>query len=359
MGLPEILIDFKRKASSVINRSAMGIVALILKDDTGTFNAKEYAPSDTINASDWTPENKDYIEKALLGSPNKVIVERIATTATDYNEALTRLINKRWNYLAIPGIEAIETSVIATWIEARRDTNKKTFKAVLPNEAADHEGIVNFTTTNIVVGEKTYSTAEYTSRIAGALAGLPFTRSATYLVLPEVTSITEHEDPDIDIDSGELILVNDGTSIKIGRGVNSLVTIPTNATSGTIEKTEDFKKIKVVEIMDMIQVDITDTFNQNYVGKVPNTYDNQVLFFNSVNTYFDTLEDDELLDPSYDNRSEVDVVAQRAAWEESGVDTSSLSDQEIKEMSFKSNVFAGGNIKIVDAMEDLGFQIYM
>ncbi|MCX8042491.1 MAG: hypothetical protein N3A56_08425, partial [Thermodesulfobacteriaceae bacterium] len=115
MGLPEIVIDFKTKAASIIQRSERGIVALILKDSTNkTFDTKVYTSIDEINASDWTAKNKDYIEKTFLGIPSKIIVERIDVDATDYNAALQRLANKKWNYLAIPGIEQSDVANIST-----------------------------------------------------------------------------------------------------------------------------------------------------------------------------------------------------------------------------------------------------
>lgn len=350
MGLPEINIEFSGKAVSAIKRSAMGIVALILKDDTGIFDSKEYKSVDEVQATDWTADNLDLIQKTFLGLPSKVIIERIATTATDLNAALTRLKIKKFNYLAVPDATTTETTSLATWIKSERTNSNRTVKAVLANNAADHEAIINFTTEGIKVGDKTYTAADYCARIAGILAGLPFTRSSTYYVLSEVESITESADPNLDIDSGKLILVNDGDKIKIGRGVNSLVTT-------TTDKTEDFKKIKVVEVMDMIVDDIRDTFNNSYVGMVPNIYDNQVLFFTSVNTYFKGLAAEDILDPNFDNRAGVNIEAQRLAWEGIGTDTTEWDDQKVKEMSFKSNVFTAGNVKIVDAMEDLDFQI--
>ena len=350
MGLPEILIEFKTNAVTAVKRSALGIVALIVKDDTPTFESKEYRDVSEILSTDYTAANLDYIKKAFDGTPSKVIVEVVGTEASDYTTALARLAVKKWNYLAIPGIEQTETTDIVSWIKSKRDNDKKTFKAVLPNAEADHEGVINFTTDGIVVGEKTYSASEYTTRIAGILAGLPFTRSATYYELPEIEAITESTTPDADIDNGELILINDGETFKIGRGVNSLKTT-------TIDKSEDFKKIKVVEVMDMISDDIRDTFKNSYVGKVPNTYDNQVLFFTSVNAYFKGLEGDDILDPNYANLATVDVQAQRLAWEGIGTDTTDWDDLKVKNMSFKSNVFAAANVKITDAMEDLTFSI--
>ena len=61
------------------------------------------------------------------------------------------------------------------------------------------------------------------------------------------------------MDNGKLILINDGTKIKIARGVNSLTT-----TSDS--KGDDFKKIKIMEAVDMIRDDIRTTFEDEFVG---------------------------------------------------------------------------------------------
>ena len=234
MGLPEINIVFQSKAETAIKRSANGIVALILRDATKSdITSYSYTNESEVVKSHWTTTNYDYISKTFLGGPQRVIVERIGAEDT-YDDALARLKNKKWNYLAIPSLADNEKD-IADWIIAQRNA-KKTFKAVLPY-AANNEGIINFATNDIKVGTKVYTTAEYCCRIAGLLAGLPMTEGATYQTLAEVESITESTTPDDDIDGGKFILINDGEKVKVGRGVNSLVTL-----SG--DKTEDMKKIK-------------------------------------------------------------------------------------------------------------------
>ena len=352
MGLPQINIDFLGKAVSAIQRSERGIVALILKDDTPAATTYSYKDVEDLVTTEWLPENLDYIKKTLLGTPAKVIVEVISSESADYTEALRRLTSTRFNYLAIPSIKAEQTADVITWIKSKRKNDKKTAKAVLPNAAGDDEGIINFTGSGIKVGEKTYSTAEYTTRIAGILAGLPFTRSSTYYVLAEVESITEPTDPDTAIDAGELILINDGEKIKIGRGINSLITT-------TTRKTEDFKSIRIIEVLDLIQDDIRTIFNDEYVGKVNNIYDNQVLFITAVNAYFKSLAGDEILDSNTTNQAEINVSSQRLAWEAIGTDTSTWDDQAVKETSYKKNVFLKGNVKPIDAMEDLDFNIFI
>ncbi|MFD3271519.1 phage tail sheath subtilisin-like domain-containing protein [Paenibacillus dendritiformis] len=352
MGLPEINITFSSLSVSAIQRSQRGIVALILKDDTNeSFNTKEYTSPADIDTKDWTPTNLQYIHDTFLGVPSKVIVERLNEEETGYGAALTRLANKRWNYLAVPGITSVDAASVSTQIKTWRDNHKKIFKAVLPNHAADHEGVINFTTEGIAVGLNTYSASQYTARIAGILAGLPLTRSATFYELPEVEAIADSETPDKDIDDGKLILVNDGEKIKIGRGVNSLTTT-------TASKGDDFKKIKIIEGHDMVQEDITRTFNDNYAGKVNNSYDNQALLITAINAYLKGLEGD-VLDPSADNLVGVDIEAQRQAWESVGTDTSAWDDQKVKESSFQSKVFLNGRLKFLDAVEDLTLKVHV
>ena len=74
-------------------------------------------------------------------------------------------------------------------VKTMRDSKRMKVKAVLPNIAADHEGIINFTTGDIVVGDKTYTAGQYCSRIAGILAGTPLNVSSTYFVLSEVDDV--------------------------------------------------------------------------------------------------------------------------------------------------------------------------
>ena len=347
MGLPEIDIKFSTLAVSAIQRSQRGIVALILRDSTQTEKLYEYRTVLDVDPADWTETNLQYIKDVFLGVPSRVIVVRGEGTE-NYNSELSILQNKRWNWLAIPGISTSDTSDVASWIKSMR-ASKKTFKIVLPNHTGDHEAIVNFTTEGIEVGENTYSASQYTARIAGILAGLGLDRSATYYELPEVEAITESADPNEDIDNGKLILIKQDGKVKIGRAVTSLTTT-------TVAKSKLFKKIKLVEGMDLIQEDITRTFNNEYVGKVNNSYDNQVLFITAVNAYLRGLEGT-VLDANHDNAVGVDIQAQRNAWEGIGTDTSEWSEQEVKEMSFQSNVFLAGNFKFLDAMEDLTMAI--
>lgn len=345
MGLPKINIEFITAANTAVSRSANGIVALILTDDLqkGTVTSIYETEADVVK-SHWSAANLDYLNKVFMGNPARVIVERIGADE-DYSAALGRLKNKNWNYLSIPAISEEEAQKIAGWITAQRAA-KKTFKAVL-NYAANDEGVINFATEDIKVGSKTYTAAEYCCRVAGLLAGLSLNKSCTYAVLPEAESITESLEPDKDIDAGKLILINDGEKIKIARGVNSLATL-------SDDKTNDMKKIKIVDGMDLMRDDIRNAFESNYIG-LANSYDNKIVFINAVNQYFETLESNGVLYDEYDNHAEVDVGAQREYLNQ----PLAVSDAEVKRMPTGSEMFVEAFVKFQDAIEDLSFRVYM
>lgn len=350
MGLPKILIEFKTLAETIISRSERGIVAVILKDNSNTTETHTYSKESEITKSHYTASNLAYLSLIFKGGPSKVIVERVPSDG-DIAVALERLKNKQWYYLTVPGITDDEKETVLQFIKEQRTQYHKTFKAVLPDCAADFEGIVNFATDNIKVGAKTYTTAEYCARIAGILAGLPLNRSATYYVLSEVESITESETPDEDVDNGKLILINDGTKIKIARGVNSLTTF-------TDEKGQDFSKIKIVEAIDMIRDDIRTTFEDEFVGKVENSYDNKIVFIAAVNKYFKDLASRGVLYDKFDNKAEIDIDATRE-YLSKNKDVSEWDDESIKTANTGTNVFVKGNVQIQDAIEDLNFGIYI
>ena len=350
--LPNINVTFTEIGVSAIKRSGRGIVALILKDDTPTFETKEYTRLDKVDREDFTEDNYDLIRNVFMGTPSKVVVEVMKTTADDVSDVLSRLNTKRVNYLAMPDAETSEVTEIATFVKSANKNDHKTFKAVLANNEGDDEGIANFTTEDMKVGNKVYTTKEFTARMAGILAGISLDRSATYYVIPEVESIKAIEDADTAIGNGELILIDDGEKVKIGRAVNSLVTTTTT-------KGDSFKKIKIVEGVHLMKDDIRTTFEDNYVGKYINNYDNKVLFITGINAYFKQLEIAYILDRSHDNKAEIDVNAQRLYIEGKGISTDEMSEQDIKEYNTGSNVCVKANVKYVDAMEDLDFNVFM
>lgn len=394
-GMPKVLITFKTKSTTAITRSARGIVVMILKNET-TDIMKSYKISDVtdIPAKGLTDKNIDLIKKCLLGTPLRILVytiplDNVENATVDQNTVLKSIANLKWNYICAPTATGSEHEDLASWIKTERNNKYKTFKAVLANTEADDKGVINFCTGNIkvpnpdyvenvdeapaaIIGEAmisdsivasddtvqpytVYTATEYTARIAGILAGLSLDRSATYYQLKEVESVETYEDIDTLIDNGQLLLVDegDGDGVKIARACNSLTTFTTDVG-------QDFRFIKIVECIDMIQDDIRDTFKSDYAGKVINDYNHKMNFISAIMVYFNGLKGNVLDNsPTVQNYVDIDEEQQKNYAVLHGDNVGEMSVQQIREYNTGTNVYLTGRITPVNAMEDLTINFSM
>lgn len=360
MKMPSINVVFKEKGITAIERSQRGIVLLILKEETLP-SETEY----TLYTVDDVPGelsdfNKEQLELALRGyinTPRKVIAEIIQSDTEGYADTLKLLENRRFDYLVIPDIEEEQIDTIATWVKGMRTNKDKRIKAILPDCTADTEGVISFVNKVIQTKAKTYTTAEYCSRIAGIIAGTPMTIACTYAPVPEIIGcdVWTQEEMDSMVDGGKLFFFFDGEKVKLGRGVNSFVT-------KAQDKGTSFQKIKLVDLMDMMHDDIKTTAQDNYLGKYANGYANRCLLVTAVQGYLDQLAQDGLLEKGQ-NTAYIDVESTKIWLESNGKYTkdelAEMSDMEVKVANIGSNVFLGVDASLLDAMEDVTVTVHI
>lgn len=354
---PEVNISFIEKGASAIQRSERGVVALVLKDtvEGGPFAVYSVAGI----PSGLSEENEQAVKDALIGyqvSPRKVIVYIMDSSegsdlTEEYKKMMTYFEQTKFDWMAIPSVETDEkTEDIASWIKSLRTVEKLMRKAVLPNSASDSEGIVNVAS-SLYKGGVELKPESCCARIAGLICGTPMRISATYAPLMEMEDCTRlnKEAADAAVGAGKLVFIWDGEKVKLNRAVNSFVTT-------TDTKGESFKKIKLVEIMDMIYDDIHSTAEDSYIGKYANSYDNKCLLITAINAYFNELIRTGLLASGY---CEIDIDSQRIYLQSQGEKVEEMSDQQIKEANTGSHVFLTAHISILDAMEDIQLEIYI
>lgn len=348
MGMPGVSVSFTEVAATAVKRGERGIVAMIIKDVVPEKNPVEILTVTDIPKT-LSDANKKQIELVLMGyvnAPKKVIVYVLANEATDYSEALEWLEVNKFDYLVAPTCATDnQATAIATWIKSMRDNGKKV-KAVLPNTESDSEGIINFTTNDLEDADgNIYEAESYCSRIAGIIAGTPLTIACTYAPVPELVNCERLTKAQMDeaVDAGKLIVFHDGEKVKIARGVNSFVTI--NGTKGN-----QFKKIKIVEAMDMINDDIIRTAEDSYLGKYANSYDNKCLLVSAISSYFNSLMKEGILSSG---TVEIDIEANRNYLLSKGYDVSVMSDDDVKRADTDDKVFLTAAIKILDAIEEI------
>ncbi|MEE0514755.1 MAG: phage tail sheath C-terminal domain-containing protein [Emergencia sp.] len=348
MGLPNIVVTFKEKAATAITRSERGIVCLVMNDATKTDPFYEYRSILDVSEEDWSEDNLKALKDAFLDGPSKVYAVRLETEKK-FSDAEAALDKIKINWLAYIGAD--QTGV-ADYVKKRNmKPVSAAIKAVVHSQTADDIHVVDFANTKVKrKGEEEIEGYKYLGRIAGMLAALPMTRSCTYYKFDDLESVTDAADIDAAVDKGEFVLFNDYGTVKAARGVNSATTI----------ENPDLKKITIIEGMDLMKEDIIETFKAQYVGQYKNNLDNQSVFLASVNTYYRQLAHEQILDSGFSNLAQIDTEKQRQAWVNSGkTEAMDWDDETVKKNTFRSNVYLKGNVKFLDAIEDLEFDIFL
>lgn len=355
---PKIMVTFTELGITAITRGDKGTVALILRED-GITNPFAITQASQIPEG-LGKENIDCIKRTFLGyvtPPKKVIVFPMAGTSAPVagETAPSRTLNNALDYMQGQVADYIcgpldctreEAGDIASWVKSQRLTEGSKIKAVLPELPADSYPIVNFCGTGMTDGTTVWSPAAYCSRIAGAFAGTPMKISATYCPLPELTGCDHlsREAADEAVGAGKLVLRWDGRQVKLNRAVNSLIT----TSQGMLDS---FKKIKLVEIMDLIRTDISQTCEDDYVGKFANSYDNKMLLVSAIRGYLMGLARDSLIKTGFTVELDTEAIEEYLA--SRGVNTEGMSPQQLKEADTGSHVFILVRCKILDAIEDI------
>lgn len=362
MGLPEISVYFKEKGIAAIESAKRGIILLLLNDASVQAVTKYTVFDNDDIPKTLSEDNKKQIELALIGyqtTPYKIVVLAFPKTGrtADINAKLKAAEALKFTYLVYPEATTEESTTIATWIKAQRTQKDNKVKAVLFKTAADNEGIINVTNEYFEVKTKKYTGQQYLSRIAGLICGTPATIACTFAPLPEVTGVefVDRETLDSRIDNGEFVVFDDGEKIKVARGVNSFVTTVQN-------KGKSFKKIKLVELMDMVHDDIKKTAEDNYLGKYANSYDNRCLLITAINGYFLELEANSLAEKGKNNCS-IDVEATKIYLMNNGRKTKEelkqMKEIDIKYENIGDNVFLTAEMSLLDAIETIKLPIHI
>lgn len=354
MGLPTLTFTLKRAAAAVSSRIANGAVALILRDSKANGVHTVCRESDipaTLGA-----ENIAYIKRALIGhinAPSAVYVSVVGTSGT-IAAGFSALAAYTYDYIAgPPDMTAADATALAGLVKGQRRL-RYIGKAVLPETAADDEGVINFVSGGIAAGGSSpYSAAAYCSRIAGMLAGTPAECSATYAKLPEVTAVTATENPDTAVEAGKLFLIDDGRVRKLSRAVTSKTTLGENEPPA-------LKKIKMTAAIDLIRYYAVTSIEDDYCGKCANTYDDKCVLLLGLREYLKSLEGAKVLRDG-SSGAELDAEATRsyligratsAGDSAEAARLRALDDAQIIKEDTGSKVLVKLYGYIMDAMED-------
>lgn len=168
------------------------------------------------------------------------------------------------------------SSLYVEYVKRLRDKLGIKLQAVVYNNAADYEGVVNVKNT----AEESTTAAIYW--VTGVIAGCEINKSNTNKTYDgEFDIVADYTQAQLEasIDAGEFVLHKVGDETRVLVDINSLVTT-------TEEKGEDFKSNQTIRVLDQIATDVSSVFNTKYLGKIANNESGRTSLWNDVATLF-------------------------------------------------------------------------
>lgn len=357
LGLPSVSVVFAQAAEAATSPASVGSVALVIQDADITEDAVEVYSSltEALAAHAWTTANAQALEFAFYGKPLKVIAACLAA-ASSLADGYALLEAQRYDVCTVAGLAEATAPAFITWAKAAYDDLQKKALFVAANAAAaDHPAIVNVETSDVVIGSAAVLTPSYAllPLIAGLIAGQQLWESVTYLAVPLIEDCVHltRAEADAAIALGKLILYHDGEKVKIARGVTSLTTVLPTAGA---DYGAEWRKIKVVRILNRIEEDIRIAIEDNYIGKMPNDVVHKNLLIAAVLDYLRALElagvlraGTSTLDINLDKtRTYLKTILPTAEVE-------AMDEAALREADTDDKLYLLGTVKPVDAIEDV------
>lgn len=217
-----------------------------------------------------------------------------AITAASMANFLGAIKTKKWNAVGIPlnGLDGNTiNATIIPYINSLRDGGKKVVAVVNNYPSADNEGIISvdqgYRTENEEVGVDAFVGA-----VAGMCAGTPINQSNTYRVITgalEIINPKTDEEIEAGLMSGCFMLsYRQDEAVVVESDINTLVNVGT-------DKSDAFKKNRIIRTLDDIANTIRATFENNYIGKVNRNEAGKNAFKAAVIKYFTSLQNMEAI----------------------------------------------------------------
>ncbi len=199
----------------------------------------------------------------------------VDATGTELTAALGALESEAFNVLTTTLTDATAISTIVAYTKRLRDEQGIKFQSVLYNKAANYEGCINVK-----------NSAELVPWVAGLEASCPINQSCTNRVYDgecEINTSYTQAQLEATIDAGEFTLHKVGDEYRVLTDINSLTTLTTN-------KGSEFQSNQTIRILDQIANDIAATFNNLFLGQVPNNDSGRVSLWGAVVSYCKKLQ---------------------------------------------------------------------
>lgn len=204
-------------------------------------------------------------------------------TNSDYTKYLSTIELYNFNCMGVPTTDKDVKSLVASFIKRLRDQEGQKVQAVLENYLeADYEGIISVKN-GVKLNDREITSSEAVAFIAGITAGATINKSNTYAIYPGAIDVTQrYTDTEIKqaLKDGEIVFTINNSKVVIEQDINTLKTY-------IDDKSVDYRKNRVLRVMDISNNDIKAIWNNEYIGKIDNNSDGRNLFKKDVIKYME------------------------------------------------------------------------
>lgn len=262
----------------------------------------------------------------LAGGENKT------ATGEDYADFLKELELHEFNVIAMPVSDSAIKAVTKEFVRRLREEDGRKIQAVLPDyKEADYEGIISVKNGVYIKNNVHVSNVEATSYIAALTASAGYAVSNTYAEYEGAINVDcKYSDREIitAIQDGEIVFIKNGEKILVEQDINTLKTFSDG-------KKSDFRKNRVIRVLDGINNRIKTRWEEVYIGKTSNNEDGRNLFKKDVLKILETLES------------------------EGALENVTIDDIDVAIGASKDSVLVKVNAQPVDAMEKIYMTVYV
>jgi len=206
-------------------------------------------------------------------------------TGADYADFFEAIQVYDFNTMAIPVEDDATKALAAGFIRRMREEEGKKVQVVLGGyEGADFEGVINLAN-GVILDGQALTAEQATAWYAGAAAAAGVSASLTYTAYQGATDANprmSNADTIENLRKGNVVFTEKRGQAVVEQDINTLVSF--DAT-----KNQDFRKNRVLRVLDDIANNTKITFEDNYIGKVNNDTDGRELFKADRIAYFDAL----------------------------------------------------------------------
>lgn len=317
-----LYINFVNAALAQIKGGERGIVAMpVNRYNGGNAVAKKfYTVTNEKDAAELVgTANLAPFTRIFKGGAREVLVytmpaHNAQTAVQDYIDMREGYAARPFNVFVFDGeVTAAEQDKTLVWMQENKDEGKH-FTVVFGGSAADdavpatgdtrtirladEDGYAINLTVGAVVNGVNVCSADFAPFIAGLVAKTPINKSITFapVAVDDVTIRLTNPQIKTGITKGSLMMVHDGEKVKIERGI-------TTAQTGV-------KKIRTARARQAMQMDITKTASDHYIGKIDNNPDGQKALIAAVKAYLEQMAKSNVillesiqvhLDPNYES----------------------------------------------------------